>query len=60
MPAATTEFAFRPMLTRSEVRQVYEYIERHFEKTGYHISLYEALERLLRTAIERERARNND
>lgn len=55
MPAPTTSYPFTPLLTDSEIAVVYSYIQSWFEQTGSYISLQEALERLLRTAIERER-----
>ncbi len=60
MPAPTTMYPFRPLLTQSEIHAVYRYMTRVFEKTGYHISLQQALERLLRTAIETERGHTDE
>lgn len=60
MPATTFEYPFRPLLTKSEIQAVYRYMQRTAEKTGYHISLHEALERLLRKSIADERAGRND
>lgn len=59
MSTPVHEYPFRPLLTESEISVVYEYIRRKFEKTHYHMSIHDALERLLRTAIEYERQKQN-
>ena len=55
MPNPTLEYPFRPLLTESEISVVYRYINKHFQTSHYHMSLHDALERLLRIAIETER-----